>query len=257
MPPKKTPTSSLSGIHAIHSSLFRYTPSATAVSQLLIKRVWYRSIARIRRLCSEGPSPDTSTTRASPATRLPLEFVQMIIAHLTYDTRSLRTYTMTCYSWYIAAVPLLHNILITHIGTLDHKFGWPNPLRHMHALGLLPFVETLWVHGDDDDLVFSPKQFNRRILRQSSTLANVRRLMIDHLDISGFIPRIRGYFGHFLPTVQELALTKPKGTCRQITYFIGLFRHLEDLEIYHGGDIQGGPVDELTLIPPFIPPLRG
>ena len=167
---------------------------------------------------------------------------------------------MTCYSWYLAAVPHLHNVLITHTNSLDQKFRWPNPLRRMHALGLLPFVEILWIRGDDDsddDLGFSSKRFNRRVLRQFSALANVRRLMIDLLDILNFMPRIKRYFGHFLPTVQVLVLTQPRGTRRQITCFIGLFRHLEYLEIHHGVDFQGEPRDDLTLIPPFAPPLRG
>ena len=81
--------------------------------------------------------------------------------------------------------------------------------------------------------------------------------MINQLDIPSFIPRIQQYFGHFLPTVQELVLENPKGTHRQITYFIGLFRHLEGLAIHHGGDIKRDPVDDPTFIPIFVPPLRG
>jgi len=240
------------------------TPIATTAFELLIKRVWYRSIARVRRLRSARSSPDTSTTRASPAPNLPLEIVEMIIAHLVYDTNSLRTCTMTCYSWYLAAVPHLHNILITHTNSLDRKFRWPNPLRHMHALGLFPLVEILWVHRDygndsnnNGNLVFSSKQFNHRILRQTSALVNVQRLMVDNLDISSFMPRIQQYFKNFLPTVRELVLAEPKGTRRQITYFVGLFQHLEDLEIHYGVDFSGEPVDNLMLIPPFAPPLRG
>ena len=40
----------------------------------------------------------------------------------------------------------------------------------------------------------------------------------------------------------------------QIAFFIGLFQHLEDLELHlHLGGSEGG----LTLVPPFVPPLRG
>jgi len=80
--------------------------------------------------------------------------------------------------------------------------------------------------------------------------------MIDHLDTPSFMPKIQQYFGHFLPSVRELVLKRPKGTRGQITYLIGLFQHLEDLEIHRVVDFQGGPVDDLTLIPPFVPPLR-
>ena len=41
-------------------------------------------------------------------------------------------------------------------------------------------------------------------------------------------------------------------------YFIGLFRHLEDLKLLYGRrDSQDELVHDLTLTPPFAPPLRG
>ena len=70
--------------------------------------------------------------------------------------------------------------------------------------------------------------------------------------------RIRKYFGHFLPSVRSLALRAPIGSRRQIIYFIGLFRHLEDLKLlYDWDDPQARPVYDLTLTPPFVPPLQG
>jgi len=79
--------------------------------------------------------------------------------------------------------------------------------------------------------------------------------MIDHLDIPSFMPRIQQYFGHFLPTVQELCLTNPNGSHRQIIYFIGLFQHLEDLNLIY---IESGELtNDLALFPFFTPPLRG
>jgi len=68
------------------------------------------------------------------------------------------------------------------------------------------------------------------------------------------MPRIRRYFGNFLPMVQHLSLSEPWGSCRQVIYFIGPFQHLEDLRLLGSRE---GPVDDLTLIPPFAPPLRG
>lgn len=69
------------------------------------------------------------------------------------------------------------------------------------------------------------------------------------------MPRIHQYF---LPSVHSLALRAPIGPRRQITYFIGLFRHLEDLKfLYDWGDSQEELADDLTLTPPFVPPLRG
>jgi len=82
--------------------------------------------------------------------------------------------------------------------------------------------------------------------------------MIGHLDIPSFMPQILQYFGHFPPTVQELSLRNPIGSRRQIIYFIGLFEHLEDLDlIYNQSGSQRGPTDDLTLFPSFAPPLRG
>jgi len=180
----------------------------------------------------------------------------MIIAHLTCDARSLSACTLTCYSWYLAAASHLHNTLVTRTNHWNRKLWWQDPLWRMHALGLLPLVKILWIRGDHQS-TFSPTQLNPHTLRQFSALINVRNLLIDNLDIPSFMPNIQQYFGHFLPTVQVLALFKPRGSCRQIIYFIGLFRHLEDLEFHDGVNLPPEPVDDSTLIPPHVPPLRG
>jgi len=259
MPPKKTPTSSLSGAHTVYFlSPHLTTITATAI-ELLVKRVLYRTLARARRMYSGGVSPETSRTRLSPATRLPQEIVGTIIAYLTFDTRSLRACTLTCYSWYIAAVPHLHHTLAISTDPWDQKFLWPNPIRYMHMLGLLPLVKKFQVHGGSFIRVgLSPKLFNCCILRQFLALTNVQELDLEHLDIPNFMPRIRRYFGHFSHTVRSLSLREPRGSRRQIIYFIGLFQHLQDLTlIYDRAELQEEPEDDLTLIPPFAPPLRG
>ena len=179
----------------------------------------------------------------------------MIIVHLTYDTRSLLSCSLTCYSWYIAVVPHLHYTLYTTGDPRDRISGWPNPLQHMYRLGLLPFVRTLFIQMDGNGDTFSPKQFSNRTLRQFSSLANVRLLMMDD---PSFVPRIRRDFGHFFPTVRGLCLKVPKGSRREIIYFIGLFEHLQGLEIIgDDGDPQDEPVDDPTLTPLSTPPLRG
>ena len=230
----------------------------TAAIELLVKRVFYRTLARIQKIRSGGVSPETSTKRCSPATRLPLEVVKIIIAYLIYDTRSLRACTLTCYSWYIAAVPHLHHTLITTIGSLgDKRFRWPNPIRHMHTLGLLPLVKEIRIHGRNRRR-FSPERFNYSILRQFSALTRVRKLDIRYLDIPSFMPRIQRYFSHFSPTVRSLVLRDPDGTRREILYFIGLFRNLQDLElIYSSSSHLERPAGDPALIPVFVPPLRG
>ena len=72
------------------------------------------------------------------------------------------------------------------------------------------------------------------------------------------MPRIQRYFRHFFPTVKSLLLKKPRGSRRQIIYFIGLFQHLQDLTLtYHEDNVQEEPVDDPTLVPLFTPPLQG
>ena len=179
----------------------------------------------------------------------------MIIAHLIKNLPSLRSCSLTCYSWYIAAVPHLHLTLRARTYSVGRKFEWPNPVRYMHMLGLLPFVKTVEICGISK--TFSPKLLNRRILPQFLALTNVQSLEIYNLDIPGFMPRIRQCFGPFLPTVRSLHLVGPKGSPRQIIFFIGLFRHLENLSLGYQRFYKEEPEDDLTLIPPFAPPLQG
>ena len=237
------------------------------VIELLVKRAWHWGLARIRRMRSADGPRETPATRRSSADRLPQEVVEMIIAQPIHDMQSLRVCSLTCFSWYIAAVPHLHHTLVTPAYPCrpsegEQRFFWSKPLRGMYKLGLLPLVKNLQIRavksfpsGYDD---FSPIRFNRRILHHFSALTDVRELAIEYLDIPSFMPRLQRYFGHFLPSVRSLALGEPKGSHRQIIYFIGLFQDLEDLKLIYNWDTpQDEPADEPTLVPPFAPPLRG
>lgn len=186
----------------------------------------------------------------------------MIMSHLTHIRHTLLACSLTCYSWYIAAVPHLHHTLHADMWPRQEKYQWPNPLRNARKLGLLPLVKRFRIHsincGISED-PFSPKGFSLCTLRQFSRLTNVRELEIDGLDTPGFISKARRYFGHFLPTVRSLLLRAPRGSRRQIIFFIGLFQHLEDLTLLDGTlkAFSQEPVNDLTLIPSFAPPLRG
>ena len=210
---------------------------------------------------SIGASLKSSTTPSPPVTGLPLEIVEMIIAYFIYDMRSLRACSNTCYPWYIAAVPHLHHALHVDINSFDQKFRWPNPVQNMHVLGLLPLVKSFSIRrGSHSGVGFSPELFSYRTLRQFSALTGIRTLWIADLDIPSFMPMIRQYFGHLFPTVQILTLREPKGSDRQIIYFIGMFQHLEDLQLFGDGhrvNFQGELADDLILLPPSAPPLRG
>ena len=212
---------------------------------------------------SGSAPPEPPTTRPSYFARLPVDIFEMIIAHLIYDTHSLLACSLTCYSWYIVAVPNLHHTLITRTHSSwkpGRKPKWPKPLQNMHRLGLLPLVKKVHITGADvpGPSIFSRERFSWYTLRYFTTLTNVQELGIDYLDIPAFIPRINQYFGHFLSTLHSLALREPRGSRRQIIYFIGLFKHLEDLKLlYDKVYSQDEPADDLTLVPSFIPPLRG
>ena len=130
-------------------------------------------------------------------------------------------------------------------------------------VGLLPFVKKLHIYeGPYSDNRLFPGIFHRTLLHQYSTITNLQELAIDHLNISKFIPKLQRCFGHFSPTLRSLALREPKGSYRQIIYFIGFFQHLEDLKLLSK---IGAPVchpreqliDYLTPAPRFTPPLRG
>ena len=186
----------------------------------------------------------------------------MIIVHLICDTHSLLACSLTCYSWYITAVPHLHHTLITpaYYWSMNEKFIWPKPLRNMHKLGLLPLVKKFQIQIDTlyHFRRFSPTRLSCCTLRHFFMLTNVQELGIDYLDIPSFMPRIRRYFQYLSPTVRSLALREPKGSRRQILYFIGLFEHLEDLKLlYDKVKYREEPADDQTPVPPFVPPLRG
>jgi len=173
---------------------------------------------------------------------------------------------MTCYSWYIAAVPHLHHSLSTDDDNShwnDRKYLWPRPLRKSYKLGLLPLIKRFRIRqGNNRDYLdymkFTPKKLSRCTLRYFSALMNVQELGIDFLQVSSFMPNIQRCFGHFSQTLQFLALREPNGSCRQILYFIGLFPNLQDLKIcYHFPIHEQETTADATLIPLSIPPLRG
>ena len=187
----------------------------------------------------------------------------MIIIHLIYDTHSLLACSLTCYSWYISIVPHLHHTLTISTNPFKkRKLMWPYPLMYTYRLGLLPLVKKLRIReGYNTDIYgLSSQHLNPRLLHLFRALKQVQELEIDYLDIPTLMPRIRQCFGHFLPTLRSLCLREPKGCHRQIIYFIGSFRHLEDLKLpfsYARYHLRWEPRNDLTLFPPFAPPLRG
>jgi len=203
-----------------------------------------------------------STPRPFPTARLPLELVEIIISHLIYNTPTLLACSMTCYSWYIAALPHLHHSLTTDDPILLHDNGrqkWPRPLQKSYELGLLPLIKRFRIRcccypsGK-----FTPNQLGRHTLCWFSALTNLQELGIDYLQISSFMPKIQECFGHFAPTLRFLALKEPEGSCRQILYLIGLFPNLQDLKLcYPFPTNEQESTANADLVPLSVPPLQG
>ena len=171
---------------------------------------------------------------SSPAIKLPQDVVEIIISYLIYNTPSLLACSLTCHSWYIAAIPHLHHTLTTDDRTPSStKHSWPRPLKRLHELGLLPFVKQFRIRLPVDGyLLFTLERFNcgQRTLHYLSALTNLQELGIDYLDVPSFMPAIQQCFGHFSPTLRFLALKDPRGSYQQVLYFIGLFPNLQDLK---------------------------
>ena len=77
------------------------------------------------------------------------------------------------------------------------------------------------------------------------------------MNIPRFMPRIRRYFKNLLPTLRSLTLREPRGSHRQVLYFVGLFQHLEDLKLRYKVEYGQQPADDPAPAPLFAPPLRG
>jgi hypothetical protein len=256
----KTPTSLLSDPSTSHPHRsiwsLRHFNTAKAI-ELLANQLRYRTkIKSFHRGPQEAP-----TARPPQIAELPQELVDQIVSHFIYDKRTLLVCSTTCYSWYIAAIPHLHHTLTTdndHYKS-DEKRFWPRPLRESYELGLLPLVKQFRIRlGNPDFSKFTPEQLDRHTLSYFSALTNLQELGIDNLQVSSFMSNIQQCFRHLSPTLRFLALKDPKGSCRQILYFIGLFQNLQDLKLHYPfpRDEQESTADA-ALVPLSVPPLRG
>jgi hypothetical protein len=136
------------------------------------------------------------------------------------------------------------------------KYQWPAPLEEAYELELLRFVKRLRVR--QSGVEFTPEWLDDSTLRYFSALTNLSELQMHNLQVSSFMPSIQLYFGHFAPTLRRLSLLEPKGSCRQILYFIGLFPNLQNLTLRRPLLIgEEDSAANLALVPLSTPPLCG
>jgi len=200
-----------------------------------------------------GYHATSGTPTPQPSSSLPYDLVEMIIAYFTHDIQTLKACSLTCYLWYIAAIPHLH-----------HTFSFKGvdrsglkPLSMRHSLGLLPFVKDLRVlQPPSQPRWFLPQSFNRRDSSYFFAFTNVQSLAVQHLDLHNFIPGLERHFGHFSPTLRSITLEAPRCTPRQLCHFFSLFPNLDDIEVRSPVHVRTEDLDD--SLPPFSTPrLRG
>jgi len=179
----------------------------------------------------------------------------MIIAHVRLDMITLKACSATCRSWYIATLPHLHHTLTFHAKNWDSTREGFIPLRKLGEMRLLPLIKRLQIAQSHDDPWFPPMIPNAQTLVYFSALANVRELGFDEVDLSALAPQAQQYLGHFAPTLQSLALRKPRGTHSQLLRFLGLFPNLDDFKLLCSHEHKLKP--DQTPVPQSAPPLRG
>ena len=218
-------------------------PRATGINlSAPMYALWDRVKAKVNRLLGNTPRPARATDEST--SRLPHEILEMITAHLTRDLEALKACSLTCRSWYLAAVPHLHHTLtfrreMPHFNrrgrrrppSTRHKL---KPLSELHDMDLIPLVKKIRVEQPVKENLgvrpwLVPRAFSRRDLRHFSAFANVQVLVIQRLRLYRFIPGIERYFDQFSPTLRSLVLYTPRCTPRQLSHFFSLFPNLDDI----------------------------
>jgi len=216
-----------------------------------------QEIGKIDRLLRSAP-PETCTAYVSTL-RLPYDIVEMIIAYLTRDLDALKACSLTCRSWYIAAIPHIHHTLTLNNKAYDGSRRGLEPLSTLHGFGLAPLIREIQVSGrwPEWGAWFVPQAFSPDDLRHFSAFTNVQALVLRKPDVGKFIPCIEQYFGHFSPTLRSIELAAPCCTPRQLSYFLSFFSNLDDVNISFPWRPPSAAVPDSELVPFSGPKLRG
>ena len=202
-------------------------------SPTLIATAWRRGKAKINRILGNTPPepPKSPCSTPFPST-FPYDVVEMIIAHLARYPPTLKACSLTCHSWYTAAVPHLHQLL-TLIGDAPYvKGSRPESLSKLHELGLIHLVKEVRVRQGPGEIAwFMPRAFDQLELRYFFALANVHTLAVENLQIDRFIQTVEHHFGHLSATLRSIALYDPWCTPRQLAHFLAFFPNLDDIQV--------------------------
>jgi hypothetical protein len=229
----------------------------------LAHTIWFQNKARSNQPKVVRSGFESLATENHPirTVNLPQDVLEVIVADLGDDILTLKGFSLTCYSWYIAAVPHLHRTVTLEDRPVDVNRAELKPLAKLHKMELLPFTKKLVVRSSTFEPWLSPRKFDRQTLRCFSALTNVQKLRIERFDLSKFIPDLERYFGHFTQTIRSISLTISSGTQMELLCFLGLFPKLDDIEIEYYPTTKpdsSTPNPGFELAVPFsVPSLRG
>jgi hypothetical protein len=224
-----------------------------------MRTVWRRGKANTNRLLGNAPpdAPPETPTAHGTAFRLPYDIVEMIITDLAYDLDALNACSLTCRSWYIAAIPHLHHTLTLIDATSIITRSKLNPLSQLHQLGLMPLIKEIRVYQRYGSWL-APQAFSPGDSSYFSAFTNVQTLRLQRLEIPPFIPGIERYFGHFSPTLRSIMLLRPTCTPRQLSYFLSLFPNLDNIAIWATPTLSPNTtIPDTELVPLSTPRLQG
>lgn len=203
--------------------------------------------------------PPKSCIAHESTCRLPYELVEMITALLTRDLGTLKACSLTCRSWYTAAVPHLHHTLTLKSSGPDVTRAKLMPLLKLRELCLAPLVKEMRVEQSrDQGSWFAPRTSDCRESCHISAFTNVHTLKIQDVDIYRFISDVKYYFGHFSPTLRSITLSNLHCTPRQLSYFLSFFSNLDDVEILNTFTYAPNPtISDTELVALSTPKLGG
>jgi len=216
-------------VHVDCSNLYAvHTVGANLTTRVVT--IWRQSRAKANRLL--GNSPPEIPTVHEPTYHIPYDIVEMIFAHLTHNLGDLKACSLTCRSWYTAAVPHLHHTITLTGGGPDVGRSQLKPLSKLHELGLMPLVKEIRVERWPGTCCwFLPLTFSHLDLLHFSALTNVHTLKLQDMEIYRFIAGLDIHFGHFSQTLRSVTLYDPSCTPRQLSHFLSLFSNLDNVGI--------------------------